>query len=518
MGGRMAGEAQPVSISLRRPRMGQAVYVVERLAWAALLIALPITSFPFFPPAIGGEALVRPLSLYPLIVLLFLVVAPRLLTRPLPKTFIPLVFFVVVAVASSLLSILRGIEPALGISAQARLLRGLSTLAIGCTFYLAIALLPENEADLRFSLRCIYAGGAMALGWGSLQALNLVWSNPTLFYYLEKVQRHISIRPLQIDRIAGLTYEPHWFADQIVLLIVPWTMAAVLTGFSAFHFRWRWLTVEWLLLGWSVLLLPFTYSRSGLFNLVVLVFFAALFFLPRNGNRQILLPKGNTHPEGEKRPQRRSRIYSAFALTRALKAILVLAAVAAPIYLIGTRNTFFARIWEYWRSPDASLEGYLSQIGFDARLVYSQAAYRTYLAYPLLGVGLGNYAFYFEEMLPYRPVYEVPEVLLMITPERGRDRLITAKNFYLRLLAETGIVGAVGFLAFVVAIFGCALYLWLTPEKSRKYWGVASLCGLLAFVLSAMTFDSFVIPNMWVVFGLITAATRVTARPASISV
>jgi len=142
-------------------------------------------------------------------------------------------------------------------------------------------------------------------------------------------------------------------------------------------------------------------------------------------------------------------------------------------------------------------------------LVYSQAAFRTYEANPVLGVGLGNYAFYFEDMLPYRPIAEVPEVLLMITPEPGRDRLITAKNFYLRLLAETGVVGAACFLAFLTAILGCALYLWLDHRRQWQYWGMASLCGLLAFVLAAFTFDSFVIPNMWVVFGLISAATRV---------
>jgi O-antigen ligase len=112
-------------------------------------------------------------------------------------------------------------------------------------------------------------------------------------------------------------------------------------------------------------------------------------------------------------------------------------------------------------------------------------------------------------MLPYRPIADVPEVLLMVTPEPGRDRLITAKNLYLRLLAETGIVGAVTFMAFVIANLGCALYLWLSRQKEWQYWGVASLCGLLAFSLSALTFDSFVIPNMWVLFGLITAATCV---------
>src|SRR5512139_807853 len=88
---------------------------IQRVAWATFLLTLPITSFPYFPPTIGGEALVRPLALYPLIILLLLAVLPRLVWRPLPKMIIPLLPFVLVAASSSLLSLLRGIEPALGV-------------------------------------------------------------------------------------------------------------------------------------------------------------------------------------------------------------------------------------------------------------------------------------------------------------------------------------------------------------------------------------------------------------------
>ena len=115
-------------------------------------------------------------------------------------------------------------------------------------------------------------------------------------------------------------------------------------------------------------------------------------------------------------------------------------------------------------------------------------------------------------MLPYRPIGETPEILLMTTPEMGRDRLITSKNFYLRIMAETGILGTITFLTFVMVNLGYALYLRLSPEKEWQYWGTASLCGLIAFALCALTFDSFVIPDMWVIFGLITAAIRVATH------
>jgi len=471
----------------------------QRVSWAALLVALPVTSFPFFPPAMGGEALVRPLSLYLLIILDFLVIFPRLMKSPLPKTFLSLLPFVLVASASSLLSLMRGIEPVFGIAVSARVMRGMFTLAIGCAFYFTIALLPENIEDLRFSLRWIYIGCALALFWGSLQAINISSPDTRWFAFLEKVQSYISIRRLHPDRIVGLTYEPHWFAEQIILLIVPWSLAAVLTGYSVFRWRCHWLTIEWLLLGCSILLLPFTYSRSGLMSLVILILVGVLLFRPRK-------EAGLSSVPYKVKPQ--TPIKSPI-VRRCLEISLAIIIVLAPIYIIGSKNMFFSRLWNYWQERNTNLPGYFTSLGFDARLIYSQAALRTYANFPLLGVGLGNYAFYFEEMLPYRPIADVPEVLLMITPESGRDRLITSKNLYLRLLAETGIVGASTFLAFIIANLGCALFLRFSPSGECKYWGTASLLGLIAFAFSALTFDSFVIPNTWVVFGLITSTTHV---------
>ena len=476
----------------------------QRVAWAAFLLALPITSFPYFPPSIGGDALVRPLSLYPLIILLVLAVLPKLFTRPTPKVILSLLPFVLVAITSSLLSLLSGIEPALGVSVQARVLRGLLTLAIGCAIYLTIALLPDTILDLRFTLQWIYAGGTLALFWGSLQAIYIAYFTPRWFNFLASIQQHISIRRLRVDRVAGMTYEPHWFADQIITLTLPWALASVLTGYTVFPWRWRRMTVEWFILGWSLLLLPFTYSRAGLLNMVMLVFIAVLFLRPRN----------NKHGSIKKLDLGTFNLKTA---RRYLESFLVLLVIIIPVYLIGTKNMFFSRIWEYWQTPNPTLSGYLSYLGFDARLTYSQAAYNTFMEYPILGVGLGNYAFYFEEMLPYRPIAEVPEALHMITPEMGRDRLITSKNFYLRLLAETGILGAITFSTFVIAHAGYVIYLRFSNIESWKYWGIACSCGLIAFLLSAFTFDSFVIPNMWVIFGLIAASTRVlmNSHPAS---
>jgi hypothetical protein len=473
--------------------------VIERAAWALFLICLPVTSFPFFPPAIGGGALVRPLSLYPLLILLGISVLPRLLKGGLPRTALSLLPFLLVALASSLLSLLRGIDPALGISVEERTLRALITLGLGVGMYLVASVVPRTPADLRFSLRALYTGLVVALAWGTLQAVSVIHYMPRWFSLLSQAQRYISTRRLFAERVSGPTYEPNWFAEQITFLYMPWLLGAVLSGKSVFPWRWRWLSLELVLLAWSVGILAFTFSRAGLINLAVLVFACLVFF---RGGRE---PKS-----GKTRPAWRT-----WSL-RVAQALLVLAILAGGVLLAGRRNVFFSRVWSYWRDFDhPTLSGYFQHLGFGARFIYSTGAFNTYAADPLIGVGLGNYGFYFPERLPDQKLASIPEVLRIITPEAGRNRLVTAKVFYFRLLAETGLIGTAAFLVFPIAILGCALYLYLSPDPDQKAWGTSSLLALLAFFMSAFSFDSFAIPNMWVVFGLITAAAWVYIREPS---
>ncbi len=464
----------------------------QKVLWAVFLVALPVTSFPFFPQAMGGEALVRPLSLYPLILLLPLVTLPGLFRKSLPRTLLAFVPFVALALVSSLVSLTQGIEPALGISVDSRVLRAVLTLGIGVAFYLTAVLLPRSSEDLRFTLRWLYIGFAIAMLWGTLQAFYVVNFSPQYFNQIQHFQDFISVRKLLRNRVSGMTYEPNWFAEQITFLLLPFLLSSVLSGYSVFRWRWRFLRLEWFLLAWAIALLPFTFSRAGVLNLVVLVFVGVLF---------LRLP-GKARVAQKPPPSHRF-------LRPVIEALVLMAAIAGIVYYAGTKNEFFTRLWNYWEHKNATLSGYFDYLGFGARFTYSGTAFRMYEAYPLLGVGLGNYAFYFEQMLPEEPLADTPEVLRLVTPGAGRDRLVTSKNFYLRLLSETGILGTAAFFAFLIAVLGNLLYLRLATGLGARFWGTAGLLGLIAFLLAAVSFDSFAIPNMWVVFGLATAASWV---------
>ncbi|MBU1659995.1 MAG: O-antigen ligase family protein [Chloroflexi bacterium] len=470
---------------------------LQKIFWALFLLSLPVTSFPYFPSVMGGSALVRPLALYPLAGLLVLMLITKVYARPLPKTILPLLAFVLVAILSSVFAFTRGVDSAFEFSVGDRVVRNLITLGMGAAFYLVAALMPQSIEDLRSTLRWLYAGFSVALFWGSLQVVYILQFSQPYYDLLKKIQRYISIRRLFPKRISGLAYEPSWFAEQIVFLLMPWLLAAVLSNYTVFRWRWRRVTIEALLLFWATIVLVFTYSRTGLAALVLLLLLA---FLLRPPN------KGWSKSKKWMRPKWKQ---TAKNLSLAVFVIVILLGV---VFAAGGQNKYFSRLWRYW-TDEESTGTYLQYIAFSQRFIYWETAYRVYEEHPVLGVGLGNYVFYFEDALPDRPLYPTPEVLYKLVPEEGRLRIVTVKNFLIRIFAETGLLGTAAFVAFIVAVLGCALYLWFSPQAEQQYWGRAGLLGLAAFGIVSFSVDSFAIPNMWVVFGLITASAHL--RPAA---
>ena len=459
---------------------------IARIAWILFFITLPVTSFPYFPAGMGGRTLVRPLAIYPLAVLLVVLVIPRMFRRPLPKTFLPLLAFTLIALISSIFAFTSDLDAFRGVTPIARLVRNLVTLGLGISFYFTTTLLHETWEDLSRSLRWLYAGMGLALFWGTIQIPILLLSSTTYFRLLNTLQSFVSTRKLFTTRISGLTYEPKWFAEQICFLLLPWLIAAVLTNRSSFSWRWRAVTVEWLMLCWAVVVLLFTFSRTGMFILALLVFIGYLLYRYHFHKKTAAIEK----------PVRR----------RILEAGSIVLIVVTVLAIVGSQNAYFSRLWRYWTEAKQRNRTYLEFIAVEQRLVYWETALRIFDNDPWLGIGLGNYAFYFDDNLPNRPFDVQKEIVRQITPGEGRDRLITPKNLVARLIAETGVMGSSAFLTFLIAVCGCMIVLWASPSPEQKFWGLGALLALIVFAFVIFSFDSFALPNMWVVFGLITAA------------
>jgi O-antigen ligase len=373
-----------------------------------------------------------------------------------------------------------------------RNIRAWATVVIGLAFFVAAVWMNRDEDDLKFSVRWLLAGLVLDIAWSGVQSL--------AFYtpLLKKVtvthwQLAFSMRELvKTDRVSGLAYEPAWLAGQIATVYMPWLFAAVLTKTHFTRFKW----LEALLLGLSGLLLLATYSRGGL---VTAVGAAALTFLLVGGD--MMRAGWRWFLSGFKRKE---RVIKRWLLAMSLRfgMILLVIAVLVGAFLFLGQKGYFARLWS---TQADSLADFIIANSAGARAAYNWSGLATYDEHPWLGVGLGASGFYMYDNLPDWSLTTVPEISRQLNPS---NRLYpNPKNMYIRILAETGIIGVAFYLAYLFGLLGDALSFLRKPGLLR-FLGIAGLCAWLAIALYNLTQDSFATPNIWVNLGILVGMTR----------
>ena len=454
-----------------------------RLLWALALLTLPVTSFRWFP-GLGESTLVRPLALYPLAILL-----PFLLIQAWRKkiqltwagAFVALGAFVLFTFFAASIGSLINPIPLRGQTYDARTIRALATLLIGIAFFVSAVWMNKDEADLCFTVKWILAGLCLDLAWSGLQAVT--------FYtgLLEKEmvthwQLAFSMRELvRTNRISGLAYEPAWLAGQIATTFFPLLFAAVLTKYRLTRLPW----LEPALLVLSTLVILATYSRGGLLITVGTSGLMMLLF-----GRAVLRSMWNWFINGF-----RGRIVD-IAFRIGMTVVLV-GILAGTFVFLGQKN-YFRRLWEI---NAESLNEYIVDINAGARGAYSLGALAAFSEYPLTGVGLGGSGFYIYQNLPDWALTTVPEIAKQLNP--SNKLYPNPKNLYVRLLAETGLIGFMLFLAFQFNVLGETLSLLKRGEAWARFIAVAGVFAWVAIALYNFTQDSLTTPNIWIVPGIL---------------
>jgi O-antigen ligase len=494
---------------------------LRRFLWASFLISLPITNFRYFPAFLSSSKVdVRPLLIYPLIPLLLIYTLPALWKRKLPRIWIPFLVFLFLVLISSSLPIIQGFSSELSeTSVTSRIIRAGITLLLSAAIYVTVSLIPKSEEDLKFTLRWLYAGMAIVIIWGLLQTIFVLDIIPGWYKILGKIQRYITMNVGTPDRVMGLTLEPSWFADQLTSLWLPWVLPAALMNKTIYKRRWGWLTVEKIYLALLLFVLIFTLSRAGFMVALIVLGCGILFLRPKWEHAESYFEHFKWFGKLQKSFDRISPPVRFMIVSGGILVVLVIV-----LFIASLQSKYIFRMWDYWlqisyearKVGNRSLGGYFRYIGFGPRFIYWETAYRIFASHPLFGVGLGNYTLHFQEMLPTVQVGYMPELLTRIIP--GGARIATAKNFFARLLAETGIFGTAAFISFLFSLVGAGVYLWLSKFSEEKFWGTGALLAIIAFLVDSFSYDSLAIPNPWVVFGLITAALTVyTQKVKSVS-
>jgi len=475
---------------------------IERLLWTCLLLVVPISATPLLP--LGSGTLARPLAAFPA-ALLLCIAAFRFLVlrqRPVPISggfWLLGIFSTYIAVTGLVLVSLSPPDIFKGQTPMDSFVRALFTWAMGLAFYLTARLNIRSDQDIRHALRCLFIGMAASVTFAAIQVAAIVAQGDML----RAVQAITDLFAVHYDglksRAQGMTFEPSWLASQIIVFLMPALIASSISRQSFVGVPAAPGHKLWLFWGFVIAIggLLCSGSRFGLVCIALMLVLSGLM------------------------AARRGHLLGAAAL------LLVLAAGGAGLVAMsglgaGAGASYVVGPVSYLaNSADGGGDGtdltadVSNTLTVAARIAAAQAAGEMWLDHPFFGVSLGNDYRYFGKYAPdwafdtgifTEGAKEGEGWLDPHSPEKGN-----AKNFFLRLLAETGLIGFM--------IFGLFLLrqILLGPPRD-DYHAYFRLGTLMALGFSFLNQDTFVETGIWIPLVLCFAMNRPLTAPSTDSV
>jgi O-antigen ligase len=135
-----------------------------------------------------------------------------------------------------------------------------------------------------------------------------------------------------------------------------------------------------------------------------------------------------------------------------------------------------------------------TSLGDSDRVTDLHLAKRAFKARPLLGYGIGSFGTYAERELP------------AMYPAKGNSP--TVNNEYYEVLAETGLLGAVALIGFLLTLLARIYTVWKQPLSPLHRTWLAALIGTgIAYGIQYYAFSTLYIAHIWVTVGLMLALT-----------
>lgn len=470
-------------------------------AWALLFLLLPITSFPFLVNLIGGVT-VAPASVLPLAWLVVWFVVFVTGKGKLPQEVIPFLAFVSAAILSSGAAFFAEFPTFKAHDLLGTELPSLVTLGIGAAFYLVSAgWLTRNPHQFEKTLRLLNYAGLIMLSWSSLQAVFVLFFDSLYPKVMADFQLLFNTRGLFPLRVTGFAFEPSWLAHQINLLFLPVWLASTIKRTSAHRFRLWKLTLENILLVVGILMILLSSRVGTLAVLLIIAFLAIRLHLNWFAKIRTWLDKC-------------LRIKSPllcllfrvcfFTLLIIGLVFLYLLALFGLLLALAHYDHRIARLFdlEAIRANLISPYALFNQLMFAERYVYWVAGWRIFNDHPLFGVGLGNAGLYFLKHLPSYgwTLSEVTESVYRLTA------VMNIKSLWVRILAETGLLGFSTFLGWLTILWQTSRFLEANKQNLMSMLGLAGQLVLVAFLAEGFSIDTFALPYFWLALGLVSAA------------
>lgn len=449
----------PRDNKLVRPRLG----VLTGL-WMLALLLFPITT----PPFVGiGNVVAKPLSFFPVLLLLLLasITGNRRVNHIISVEMTWLVGFAMVAVATGLVH-WGFVDLAMSAAGFDNYIRALPTLMIGLSFYMAFRIMNLTRQELVRSEMLIMSALMVSIGVELIQL-----AADKFFPFLTPLVELINSLFVEVaiswsGRYHGLAYEPSWLADQLILIALPLSLSRVLSGESYGEIRLPLrgvnFKIENFFLAMTVVGIFISGSRTGIVGALLVFGVSGLMYGARNKHRLLSV--------------------------RSIGGVVALVGLFGGGLLYALSNDYVVSMAIAVYSA-STIEELVHWASFGTRASVWFSSFQVFLENPVMGVGLGGAELYYYQFVP-EWILDVPEAQSWLA---GFGRA-NSKNMILRLLAETGLVGAIFFFAFV--------FLHFRGKGGLRHSYLKAMMAI-AFVVISFQSDSFALPTMWFALGFL---------------
>jgi hypothetical protein len=420
----------------------------------------------------------------------------------LPSQSIPLLFFILFSLISCFVAFYLPIPSFKGIIVWQNEIREIITLGIGFCFFILTSLWINNLNKLENFFRLVNISGAVALAYTLIQGfyviiIHIIPANLIAIQYFFSASQTFFV-----NRVNGLAFEPSWLAHQLNLFYLPIWLGLSIRKITFHKFHVLKLTLENILLSIGFIVLFLSFSRIGWLAGFAYCGYCSLRFM--NSVRLKIVTRV-VKPTSNSISLKELLINLGFWFLLLLILIAGLSFVGWILTKLDPRmnNLFYFQGIKEW-----GLLGWTSKLVFAERVVYWIAGYGTFIKYPLIGVGLGNSGFFFPQTINSFG-YALSEVMRVFLEN---SFIPNTKNLWIRLLAETGIIGFSLFVSWLWVEWKTARTLDNIPVNLSKAIGIMGQITIIGLIVEGFSIDTFALPYFWCSLGLVVAAFRIFSK------
>jgi len=456
--------------------------------WVALLILLPFTSLPLASKILQSKMVAAP-SILPLFFLILLFVIPIIFLGKLKEISFPLLLFLIYCVLSTTIAQFSTIPIDKDFNVFRNIAEAYITLLIGIAFFVLPVHYLETHKQISKTLRVIYFTFLPVFFWSLFQFVfeNFFGGYPL---WMENFQKFFSTSGLLYDgRVTGFAFEPSWLANQLNMLYIPFFLGSLLSGYTIFKKKLFHISLETIFLLASIFLLFLTKSRIGwitfifCFLYVILAFYKDL--MKKLRNRFMTFKK---------------KMWD--YVIPVLLVIILISIIFSGIYISSKFDPRMERVLKIETYKNRDFNSIANEFLFAERILYWETGWKIFNDHPMIGVGQGNYGFYFEKYMPaFAYVLDEPRDILFRANYQANN-----KNLWTRLLSETGIIGFIIYVTWMILLWNQGSELKKKQNQTSIFFGHVMKIALIALVFEGFSIDSFALPYIWMIFGICSAS------------